>query len=125
MATRRLALVAAFVSLCLTACHTPMKQTPPNPPLENHAAQANTIADVAAPASAPQPPVAAKKPYQVPSPNGSREDEYYWLRDDKRQNPEMLAYVKAENAYADAMMAHTKALEETVYQEIIGRLKQD
>ena len=59
------------------------------------------------------------------SPNGSREDEYYWLRDDKRENPEMLAYVKAENAYADAMLAHTKALETKVYDEIIGRLKQD
>ena len=36
-------------------------------------------------AATPQPPVAAKKPYQVTSPNGSREDEYYWLRDDKRE----------------------------------------
>ena len=73
----------------------------------------------------PQPPVAAKKPYQVVSPNGSREDEYYWLRDDKRENPEMLAYVKAENAYADAMLAHIKPLETRVYNEIIGRLQQD
>ena len=77
------------------------------------------------PPQAPQPPVAAKKPYQVESPNGSREDEYYWLRDDKRENPEMLAYVKAENAYADAMLAHTKPLETKVYNEIIGRLQQD
>jgi oligopeptidase B len=75
--------------------------------------------------TAPQPPVAAKKSHPVPSPNGSREDEYYWLRDDKRENPEMLAYVKAENAYADVMLAHTKALETRVYNEIIGRLKQD
>jgi hypothetical protein len=42
--------------------------------------------------------------------NGTREDEYYWLRDDKRENTEMLAYVKAENAYADAVLAHTKPL---------------
>ena len=73
----------------------------------------------------PSPPVAAKKPYQVASPNGTREDEYYWLRDDKRENADMLAYVKAENAYADTMLAHTKALETKVYEEIIGRLKQD
>ena len=73
----------------------------------------------------PLPPVAAKKPHQVVSPNGSREDEYYWLRDDKRENAEMLAYVKAENAYADAMLAHTKPLETKVYNEIIGRLQQD
>jgi len=72
-----------------------------------------------------QPPMAARKPHPVTSPNGTREDEYYWLRDDQRENPEMLAYVKAENAYADVMLAHTKALETKVYQEIIGRLKQD
>ena len=59
------------------------------------------------------------------SPNGNREDEYYWLRDDKRENPEMLAYLKAENEYADRMLAHIKALETRVYNEIIGRLQQD
>ena len=71
------------------------------------------------------PPVAAKKPHPVVSANGTREDEYYWLRDDKRENAEMLAYVQAENAYADAMLAHTKALETKVYEEIVGRLQQD
>jgi len=70
-------------------------------------------------------PVAAKKPHSVASPNGSREDEYYWLRDDKRENPEMLAYVKAENEYADAKLAHIKPLETKVYNEIVGRLQQD
>jgi oligopeptidase B len=79
----------------------------------------------AAALSIPQPPVAAKKPHQVPSPNGSREDEYYWLRDDARENPEMLAYLRAENEYADRMLAHVKPLETTVYNEIVGRLKQD
>ena len=54
-----------------------------------------------------------------------RTDEYYWLRDDKRENPEMLAYVTAENAYADAMLAHIKPLETKVYNEIVGRLQQD
>src|SRR5687768_11695283 len=48
----------------------------------------------------PNPPDAAKKPHQVKAPHGAeRSDEYYWLRDDKRKNPEMLAYLKAENAY--------------------------
>ncbi|HEV7606584.1 MAG TPA: S9 family peptidase [Steroidobacteraceae bacterium] len=84
-----------------------------------------TPSAVTAPALAPVAPVAPKKPYQVASPNGSREDEYYWLRDDKRENPQMLAYIKAENAYADAMLAHIKPLETKVYNEIIGRLQQD
>lgn len=76
--------------------------------------------------NAPQPPVATKKPHQVKAPFGAtREDEYYWLRDDTRKNPEMLAYLKAENAYADAVMAPTKPVQETLYKEIVGRIKQD
>ncbi len=77
------------------------------------------------PPALPRPPAAARKPHLVPSPHGFREDEYYWLRDDKRENPEMLAYLNAENAYADAALAHVKPLQEKVYQEIIGRLQQD
>ncbi len=115
--TRAAALALGCFVLFSSACHTPMKQTPPA-----------SVAD-AAPAypqeKVPRPPTAAKKPHQVPSPNGSREDEYYWLRDDKRQDAEMLAYVTAENAYADAVLAHVKPLQEKVYQEIVGRLQQD
>ena len=118
MATARLAkLVSLGLASLLsfsTACSTNMKHTPA------------VIADSALISPViPVPPVAAKKPHQVVSPNGSREDEYYWLRDDKRENAEMLAYVKAENAYADAMLAHIKVLESKVYNEIIGRLQQD
>jgi oligopeptidase B len=71
------------------------------------------------------PPIAAKKPYQVPSPNGAREDDYYWLRDDTRQSKEVLGYLKAENNYRDAVMASTQALEEKLYEELIGRIKPD
>ena len=73
----------------------------------------------------PQPPVAAMKPHTVKSSHGNREDEYYWLRDDTRKDPEVLAYLAAENAYKDAMLAHVKPLEERIYGEIIGRIKQD
>jgi oligopeptidase B len=111
----RLVCAAVSVFLALTACTTNMKQTPPA-----------GVADAALRIpNLPQPPVAAKKPFEVASPNGSRQDEYYWLRDDKRENAEMLAYVQAENAYADAALAHIKPLQEKVYQEIIGRLQQD
>ena len=73
----------------------------------------------------PKPPVAAMKPHTVKSPHGNREDEYYWLRDDTRKDPEVLGYLAAENAYKDAMLAHVKPLEERIYGEIIGRIKQD
>lgn len=74
----------------------------------------------------PKPPVAAARPHEVIAPHGpKRQDEYYWLRDDQRQNPEMLDYLKAENTYADAMLASQKALRDTLYGEITGRIKQD
>ncbi len=73
----------------------------------------------------PVPPVAAKKPYRVPSPNGAREDDYYWLRDDTRQSTEILDYLNKENAYRDAMMASTQALQRKLYDELVGRLKPD
>ena len=76
--------------------------------------------------NSPQPPRAAKKPHVVGAPFGAeRTDEYYWLRDDERENPEVLAYLDAENAYADAMLAHLKPLEDTLYGEIVARIKQD
>ncbi len=74
--------------------------------------------------NAPVPPVAVEKPYTVKGPV-DRNDAYYWLRDDTRKNPEMLAHLKAENAYADAMLASTKPLQETLFSEIVGRIKQD
>ena len=66
----------------------------------------------------------AKKPFVVKGP-ANRNDEYYWLRDDTRKNPEMLAYLKAENAYADAQLAPLKPLQDKLYSEIVGRIKQD
>jgi len=82
---------------------------------------------VSLPAAAQQaePPSAAKKPYQVQSPNGERLDEYYWLRDDTRKNPEMLAYLASENAYADAQLAPLKPLAATLYAETVAHIKQD
>jgi oligopeptidase B len=77
------------------------------------------------PKSVPAPPVAAVRPHVVESPNGNRTDEYYWLRDDTRTDKDMLAYIAAENAYKAAMSAHTQALEDKVYDEIVGRIKQD
>lgn len=84
---------------------------------------ASSVSVLAAPAT---PPDAARQPHVVKAPFGAeRSDEYYWLRDDKREKPEMLAYLQAENAYADAAMAPLKPLQEKLYGEIVGRIKQD
>ena len=86
----------------------------------------SSSADDARDQGLPQPPVAEQRPHQVPSPHGAvREDEYYWLRDDTRENPEMLAYLNAENAYADAVMAGSQGLQKALYDEIVGRIRQD
>ena len=77
-------------------------------------------------ADLPTPPDAARRPHQVKAPFGAtRDDAYYWLRDDSRKAPEMLAYLEAENAYADAAMAPLRPLQDKVYEEIVGRIKQD
>ena len=74
----------------------------------------------------PEPPDVEKRPHVVKAPHGAeRQDEYYWLRDDDRKDPAMLAYLNAENAYADAYMARLKPLEDRLYEEIVGRIKQD
>ncbi len=49
-------------------------------------------------------------------------DPYYWLRE--KENPEVRAYLEAENAYADAVMAPTLPLQETLYREIVGRVQE-
>ena len=50
------------------------------------------------------PPDVEKRPHSVKSPHGERQDEYYWLRDDARKDAKMLAYLQAENDYADALL---------------------
>ena len=73
----------------------------------------------------PQPPVAAVHAYPVSAPGGTRIDNYYWLRDDSRSKPEVLGYLRAENAYFAQMMAHTQGLQETLYKEITARIAPD
>ena len=51
-----------------------------------------------------------------------RLDPWYWLR--QRDNPAVIAYLRAENAHADAVMAHTRPLQERLFAEIKGRIKQ-
>jgi oligopeptidase B len=71
------------------------------------------------------PPVAAMRPHQITSPRDVRTDPYYWLRDDERTNPQVLAYLAAENAYRERCMSAAKPFENALYEEIISRLKQD
>jgi oligopeptidase B len=78
---------------------------------------------VAASPASPAAPVAAVRPYRLEAHGQVRTDEYYWLRD--RDNPEVIRYLEAENAYTKAVMAHTEALQERLFEEIKGRIKQN
>lgn len=72
-----------------------------------------------------KPPVAAQRPHEVVSPHGTRQDPYYWLRDDARTDPDVLAYIEAENAYTEAILTPAKSLEDTLFAEIRARVKED
>jgi oligopeptidase B len=69
-----------------------------------------------------QPPVAAKVPVELTNHGQTRIDEYYWLRE--RENPDVIAYLEAENEYTKAVLSHTESLQEDLYNEIIGRINQ-
>ena len=67
-------------------------------------------------------PTAPKRPYQITQHGYTRIDNYYWMRD--RSDPEVLKYLHAENDYLEEIMGHTKSLQETLYAEMKGRLKE-
>ena len=52
-----------------------------------------------------------------------RIDNYYWLNE--RENPEVIAYLEQENLYQETMMKDTEPLQNELYEEILGRIKQD
>lgn len=71
----------------------------------------------------PAPPVAAVIPDTFVNFGQQRIDNYYWLKD--KSNPKVIDYLQAENAYTDTVMGSTKELQQKIYDEIIGRIKED
>jgi oligopeptidase B len=69
------------------------------------------------------PPEARRVPRVDVLHGESRVDDYHWLRD--KDSPEVLAYLEAENAYADAALKSTEAFRETLYREMLARIKED
>ena len=71
----------------------------------------------------PLEPPAARKAPRVETLHGDRRvDDYFWLRE--KSNPEVIAYLKSENAYTDAMVRGSESFQEALYQEMLGRIKQ-
>lgn len=68
------------------------------------------------------PPVAQKLPQVLVLHEDQRVDDYFWMRD--RDDPKVIAYLEAENAYTFTMMQHTEALQATLYEEMLARIKE-
>lgn len=73
-------------------------------------------------AQQPKPPVAQKIAHVDTLHGDVRTDNYFWLRE--KTNPRVLAYLDSENAYTAAAMRHTEALQDKLYREMLGRLKE-
>ena len=73
-------------------------------------------------AGAVAPPAAKVVPKELEKHGHVRVDDYYWLN--RRDDPAVIAYLEAENAYTESVMAHTEDLQAALFEEIKGRIKQ-
>ena len=67
-----------------------------------------------------EPPVANTVPHTEVQQDVEVQDPYFWLRDDARSDPEVLAYLEAENAYTEAVMKPTETFQQTLYDEMLS-----
>jgi hypothetical protein len=72
--------------------------------------------------SGPQPPAARRHPVEHVIHGDRRIDDYAWLRN--KNDPAVIAYLNAENAYTDSVLRDTEPLQEKLYQEMLGRILQ-
>jgi len=68
------------------------------------------------------PPMAARKPQVLERFGEKRVDDYFWLRD--KSNPEVIDYLNAENRYTEALMKPLEGFRESLYKEILSRIKE-
>ncbi len=102
-----------FLFGCETASDEDMPQTT-EPPMTATQPQQTPM---------PDPPIAKVELFELEKHGHVRTDPYYWLKE--RENPDVVAYLEAENAYTEAVMAHTRDLQEALFEEITARIKQD
>ncbi|WP_242916552.1 S9 family peptidase [Pontibacter liquoris] len=85
-------------------------------------AEQTDSATIATTPAQPQPPIAPKHPKELTALGHTRTDNYYWLNE--RENPEVISYLEAENRYTEQMLKSTEGLQQKLFQEIVGRIKQ-
>nr|MBA3257891.1 oligopeptidase B [Gemmatimonadales bacterium] len=69
-----------------------------------------------------QPPIAKRVPKLDTLHGDVLRDDYHWMRD--KSHPDVARYLRAENAYTESGLSHTKALQDTIYREMLGRIKE-
>src|SRR5687767_11384526 len=74
------------------------------------------------PAPPAGPPIAPARLRRLVAHGDIRADSWFWLRD--RHDPEVIAYLEAENAWTEAELAHTEGLQEQLYHEMLGRIQE-
>jgi oligopeptidase B len=72
--------------------------------------------------TSPAPPSARRIPVRLETHGDVRTDDYFWLRE--KSDPEVIAYLEAENRYTEAMMAPALPLRDALYAEIIGHIRE-
>jgi oligopeptidase B len=86
-------------------------------------AAATTAAPAQPATQLPQPPVAKKAPRELTTLGHTRIDNYYWLN--QPEDPEVIAYLNAENDYTKQVLGHTEEFQQKLFKEIVGRIKQN
>ncbi len=115
----RVHLLFLLSTLILIACE------PASDPAGQTQTQVSDPSPVDTASTTVEQPMPAKRPHEMTLHGHTRVDEYFWLRDDTRKNPEMLAYLEEENAYFDKIMEPVAALQETMFEEMTSRLDPD
>ncbi len=115
-AMRRIHLLTTIaLGIGLAACGTRPETPTPAPEKETAAPMTDTLA----------PPMAKRVPHTHIAHEHAREDPYHWLRDDDRNDPEVIAYLEAENAYTEKALAPGAAAAKTLLAELEGRIEKD
>lgn len=94
-------------------------------PASEPVAQDLTNGSLPAPSNLVKQPMPEKRPHEMTLHGHTRVDEYYWLRDDTRKDPQVIAYLEEENAYFEKMMEPVATLQKTLFEEMTARLDPD
>ena len=97
--------------------------------VENKTENPQQVAESAAPSvmlnTQVSAPVAKKVPQEMTAHGVTRNDNYYWMRDDSRTDEEILSHLEQENSYVETVLAPLKKNREALYEELVSRIEKD